>query len=169
MFSYFPVLEACLNTNSRGAPQQHVTVQHLSLWSVWVCKSQHAYMCTHVCACHGWHSTPAGSVIVCSLGRIGLLNCSGGSRNALIYTVLCLWVCKPPRFRLMTDLLTCSKRGGMGLGICHCFGKSLFCQVWVVYVEPLSSLWSGLLHLVFKNWPISVPRTGPFHIHTSLA
>lgn len=25
-------------------------------------------VCTRVCTCHGWHSTPAGSVIVCLLG-----------------------------------------------------------------------------------------------------
>lgn len=142
VFSYFPVLEACLNTNSQGPPAARHGATSVIMRCLGLQEPTCVHVYTRVCACHAWHSTPAGSVIVCSLGRIGLLNCSGGSRNALIYTVLCLWVCKPPCFRLMTDLLTCSRRGGMGQGICHCFGKSLFCQVWVVYVEPISPILS---------------------------
>lgn len=41
-----------------------------------------------MCACHSWHSTPAKSVILCSLGRIGHLNYSQSCGNALIYTVV---------------------------------------------------------------------------------
>lgn len=88
MFSYFAVLEACLNTNSQGPP----ATRHGSTSVIMRCLGLQEPTCVHVytraCACHSWHSTPAGSVIVCSLGRIALLNCSGGSRNALIYTVL---------------------------------------------------------------------------------
>lgn len=69
-------------------PQQHPGEQHLSLWGVWVCNMEPTYMCTHVCACHSWHSTPARSVILCSLCWIWLFNYSQGCRNALINTVV---------------------------------------------------------------------------------
>lgn len=103
--------------------------------------------CVHTCVRMSWLAFHTCWLCYCVF--TGLLNCSEGSRNALIYTVLFLWVCKPPCFRLMTDLLTCSWRGGMRWGDLSLLWKipvlsSLSCLRWATEISPILSFTSDI-------------------------
>lgn len=97
-FGFNPVLETCPKVNDR-APVQHPRVQHLSLWSVWVCNMEPMYMCAHVCACHSWHSTPAQSVVPCvhQAGSGALTTVKAAGMLSFIHWscngIFTLWVC----------------------------------------------------------------------------